>query len=242
MSHLASTGYQVTVERAPDTVSGDASGMDLIVVSSTVSSGDVGTKFVDAAVPVIFWEQGLLDEFGLAGTSGNGTTANATAITIEDSAHPLAAALSGTVTVSTSGQPLSFANPTSGDAFAVANSGDPAQKVIVGIDKNGVLESGGNAAERRVFLFMGDNTAADFTSQGWALFDAAVQWATGMGGTPTGPRLSISLSGGMITITWSGGGTLQEADSVTGPWTDVTGASSPYTTAADAPHKFYRVH
>jgi len=34
---------------------------------------------------------------------------------------------------------------------------------------------------------------------------------------------------GSLTITWTGGGTLQAAPAVTGPWQDVTGATSPYT-------------
>jgi hypothetical protein len=34
---------------------------------------------------------------------------------------------------------------------------------------------------------------------------------------------------GSITVQWTGGGTLQSAPSVTGPWSDVPGASSPAT-------------
>jgi hypothetical protein len=36
-------------------------------------------------------------------------------------------------------------------------------------------------------------------------------------------------SDGTITVSWTGGGTLQAAPAVTGPWTDVPGATSPYT-------------
>jgi hypothetical protein len=39
----------------------------------------------------------------------------------------------------------------------------------------------------------------------------------------------VRNANGTITVTWSGGGTLQAAPSVTGPWVDVTGATSPYT-------------
>jgi hypothetical protein len=34
---------------------------------------------------------------------------------------------------------------------------------------------------------------------------------------------------GSITITWTGGGVLEAAPAITGPWSDVSGASSPYT-------------
>ncbi len=39
----------------------------------------------------------------------------------------------------------------------------------------------------------------------------------------------VKNANGTITVTWSGGGTLQAAPTVLGPWQDVTGATSPYT-------------
>lgn len=51
--------------------------------------------------------------------------------------------------------------------------------------------------------------------------------------------ISIVHSGTDVIITWPAG-TLQEADDVTGPYTDV-GAGSPLTTPASATKKFYRI-
>jgi hypothetical protein len=51
--------------------------------------------------------------------------------------------------------------------------------------------------------------------------------------------LQISQSGGNVTLTWAQG-TLQQADAVTGTYTDVDSSGS-YTTAASATAKFYRV-
>lgn len=44
-----------------------------------------------------------------------------------------------------------------------------------------------------------------------------------------------------ITIEWSGGGTLQAAPSVTGPWVDVTGATSPFTFTPTEQMQFGRI-
>jgi len=52
--------------------------------------------------------------------------------------------------------------------------------------------------------------------------------------------LSIAKVGSAVKLTWVAG-ILQSADTVTGPYTDVAGASSPYTVAASAAKKFYRV-
>ena len=56
------------------------------------------------------------------------------------------------------------------------------------------------------------------------------------------PVLSAQPSGdGSLTISWSGGGVLQSAPDVTGPWTDVNDATSPYVVPMDKPRCFYRV-
>lgn len=52
---------------------------------------------------------------------------------------------------------------------------------------------------------------------------------------------SATVSGGNLTLEWTGGGTLQTAPAVTGPWTDVAGATSPYSTPANAAAAFYQV-
>jgi hypothetical protein len=51
----------------------------------------------------------------------------------------------------------------------------------------------------------------------------------------------ITANGNNLSIEWTGGGTLQSATAVTGPWTDVAGASSPFSTTAAGAGLFYRV-
>ncbi|MFM7554854.1 MAG: hypothetical protein ACKPAH_06075, partial [Verrucomicrobiota bacterium] len=46
---------------------------------------------------------------------------------------------------------------------------------------------------------------------------------------------------GTVTITWTGGGTLQSATSPSGPWTDVAGATSPLTVPANQAAQFARI-
>jgi hypothetical protein len=44
-----------------------------------------------------------------------------------------------------------------------------------------------------------------------------------------GPTLTITRSGSSITLSWAGGGTLQEAPQITGPWTDSLSQANPQT-------------
>ncbi|MBI4323791.1 MAG: hypothetical protein HY674_00845 [Chloroflexi bacterium] len=57
----------------------------------------------------------------------------------------------------------------------------------------------------------------------------------------SGPRLEIARSGADIAISWTGQATLEEATDVTGPWSTVAGATSPYTVTPTEARKFYRL-
>jgi hypothetical protein len=43
-----------------------------------------------------------------------------------------------------------------------------------------------------------------------------------------------------VIVRWNCGEVLQGADNVTGPWTDIPGATSPYVAPASEARKFYR--
>lgn len=77
----------------------------------------------------------------------------------------------------------------------------------------------------------------DLSPMGAQLFLNAVDY---LAKTPP-PMLTIGLDAGNVVIGWEGEGTLQEADAVTGPWTDVAGAANPFSTPADAAQKYYRL-
>ena len=54
--------------------------------------------------------------------------------------------------------------------------------------------------------------------------------------------LPPTVSGGQITLTWIGSGQLQWASAITGPWTNITGASSPYSESiVPGQNRFYRL-
>ena len=55
------------------------------------------------------------------------------------------------------------------------------------------------------------------------------------------PKIAFRSEGKSLVIEWSGDGTLQVADGVTGPWTDVIGSSSPTIIENLDANKFYRI-
>ncbi len=99
-------------------------------------------------------------------------------------------------------------------------------------------------------LVVGDNVLAVAVHQSSATSSdmqmaADLSVVVGQPTTPTaGPRLSIARNNGSVTITWSGGGTLQRSTDLNNPsnWQTITGASSGFqTNTAAASQMFFRV-
>jgi hypothetical protein len=95
------------------------------------------------------------------------------------------------------------------------------------------------APARRVLLPMGDATSANMTPEGVKLFDAAFYWALDRA---VPPRFNApTIDANAVTISWTGAGTLEQADSVLGPWSDAPDQSNPQTVPTTVPARFYRV-
>lgn len=65
-----------------------------------------------------------------------------------------------------------------------------------------------------------------------------------LGGGGPGPAPvfgATTLAGDKVVFSWTGGGVLQTSTRPDGGWTDVAGASSPYTVSPTDPARFYRV-
>jgi hypothetical protein len=54
--------------------------------------------------------------------------------------------------------------------------------------------------------------------------------------------LSVSIANGQVSISWTGGGTLQSASSVTGTWSNVPNATNPLKVTPTGGQLFYRLH
>jgi poly(3-hydroxybutyrate) depolymerase len=58
---------------------------------------------------------------------------------------------------------------------------------------------------------------------------------------PFDTRLTIRQEWGVNVLNWAGGGQLQRADKLTGPWQTLTTATNPWTVQSPVPTTFYRV-
>lgn len=179
-ARLEALNYVVTVKAASSSTTADATGKAVVVISSTVTPTSVGTKFRTVAVPVVTWETGLFANMGMTGSTNNdfGTITKQTQVKITNPTHPLAAGLSGNVTIVAASGTLSWGKPNANAVSAATTVSDVTKKLIFGYEQ-GVAMPGLVAPARRVGLFMSDTTAAGFTTNGSLLFDTAIKWATG---------------------------------------------------------------
>lgn len=186
-TRLQNLGFTVTVKAAGSNQNSaiktsDADGKTLVVISYTVTPANVTNKFRNVAVPVLLWEFDILGDMGMTGlVSGTdfGTTTNQNNLVITTPAHSMAAGLSGTPVVLTNPLTSTFTwgKPNTNAVKVASLSGDATKFVIFGYDAKAAMP-GLEAPARRVSLFLTDTTAANLNTEGGALFDAAVRWAT----------------------------------------------------------------
>ncbi len=185
---LWSLGYSVTLKSGSGATSADATGKDLVLISSTVNPTDVNTKFKNVTTSVMTWEGQLFDDMGLtsAGTSYIGTATGQTSLKILTANHPLASGLQAQDMTIFYGSPmvastLNWGKPATTAIKLAGLASDTTKSAIFAYDK-GVQMVGLVAPARRAAFMIDDTSSARINDSWWAqwLFDAAVNWtATG---------------------------------------------------------------
>ena len=178
-NHLENRDFNVIIREDTIVKSDDALGKDLVILSESARSREVGTKFRDVAVPVICSEPWLFNYLGMTGQTKKvdfGRKSRQKKIIIINPDHPLCASCSKEVQVCSKSFFMGWGVPGE-NAIAVAGlSKDPDKCTIFAYDA-GVEMPGLVAPAKRVGLFLFRNTANAFTPEGWSLFDSAVDWS-----------------------------------------------------------------
>ncbi|QNN22487.1 PEP-CTERM sorting domain-containing protein [Planctomycetales bacterium ZRK34] len=191
-TRLEALGHTVTLTDH-NTPASAANGMDLVVISSSVGSGNVEPTFVNTAVPVLALEVGVWDGLNMTGATNSANIIERDDLNVRNNFHPMGAGLTGNQTfyndpVKSGGTmddtSLGFAAPASNAAVAAYDSrvsgtgaGDP---ILFSYDQGDLLFDGSTQAPaKRVALGLidFDQGPAKLTTAGGQLFDAAVDFA-----------------------------------------------------------------
>ena len=170
---------------------------DVIIFSSTFGSGSVRGKFHNAAVPIVNWEEAVMDASaeGEFGQSSVIMTKSTDTVQMALSDHPIAGDLAGTTIdfFSAPGAETLGSSSLSAGTEAVGTAADGS---IVDLAMLFATEAGAAVADgagvtdnvspaRRVAFPITDSSFNDLTDAGKQLFVNSIRWAAGVGGDPS---------------------------------------------------------
>ncbi|UOQ84814.1 pectate lyase [Gracilibacillus salinarum] len=180
IAHLETLGFNnIELVRAEEAVTEDAEGHDIVFVGESGGSADIGQKFMNVEIPVIYAKGWVVDNVHLssAASGDSGDIDGQTSISIQNSDHPLAAGLTDAVEVYNQAGKVNFGTPGE-DADVIATvAGDQEKATIFAYEKGDKRVNGDTIPARRVSTFLFKDQEDYMTEAGWKLFDASVEWA-----------------------------------------------------------------
>lgn len=161
----------------------------LVVIAASVSAKDVKPGWRMLPVPLVTWENDLLDDLAMTGKRHDfdfGEEEKERYLWIVNAPQPMAAGLpAGVANVYVRQAPMSWGRPGLGATTIATIYGQPEKAAVFGYEKGATMDYEALAPARRVMLFLGNDGFANLSAQGLKLFDAAIDWAVG---NPEGAR------------------------------------------------------
>jgi hypothetical protein len=171
-----------------------AAAADVVFISESVSSAGIRTEITEIETPMVITEAWGYDEMGLTLGTGEGIDVATTDIEIVEPGHPLAAGLSGTVSVltdlSSNRGPARFTTGRAGNeatVIATATLSDSVTYDVIFVYEKGatlpVPPADGSArvaADIRVCLGFDEQSYLVWNENAYALLEAAINFALGI--------------------------------------------------------------
>jgi hypothetical protein len=173
---LAARSY--TVRLASDEDGANVAGVHLVVLAESSAGIMLGDKYRDVAVPVLVLERAVFFEMGMTGNNfEDHGFARGTQLAIQMAEHPLAAGLTGTVSVVLGGEAdLGWGRPAAAAQRVAIVPGLANQVAIFGYERGAAMVVG-QALARRVGCFVMEAAASRLSTEGTSLLGAAIDWA-----------------------------------------------------------------
>ncbi|MGJ9385981.1 hypothetical protein [Salipaludibacillus sp. CF4.18] len=196
VQHFQSLGFlSVDFRIMKETETEDAEGYDIVFVGETAGSGDIGEKFKDVPIPVVYSKGWVVDDVDLSYSDGgqSGDIDGQTNLVIQDSDHPLAVGLSGTVEVYTQAGKVNFGTPGEEADVIATVEGDEEKAAIFAYEKGAKRVTGEQVPERRVSTFVFNGQEEVLTEAGWKLYDESVIWALDLDEQDIAPEKTFTV-------------------------------------------------
>jgi hypothetical protein len=177
-SRLKAHGFQVTFVSDKTVSAQTVAGADLVVISSSAESGNLGVRLKDIPIPIFCIENGQFPNQGMT-PAGKGTGEDSvfsqTAVAIIAPTSPLAGALTGNVTISSKPGELGWGAPLATAMNVATVVGQANHSAIFGYAKGDQMV-GMTAPARRAGFAIREDLAANLSPDGIKLFDSILTW------------------------------------------------------------------
>jgi hypothetical protein len=228
-------GFVVTVKDDDVVSASDAAGMEVVMISESVSSSAIDSTFTPLEVPIVVWERQLFETLKMS-VGNNWHTDPQDTIYVADAS--LLCGVSGEVKVATSdAHPMNRALPPASATVSARRSAGSDEAVWFGYATGDLLVDGAPAPAPRVALWFSYETPLHTNELGWELFARAVQLAVGAptdpssAGTPGGqPDPDPDAGGPASTDTSAPSSTAPTTTTRSGPPVPTTAPTTPPTT------------
>jgi uncharacterized repeat protein (TIGR01451 family) len=186
IDRLREGGDHVVVRSDVAVTVDDTVGLDLVIISESVLSTNIGPRLREISVPILTWEAYLYPYLGMTGTSEGedyGEIVGKKEIEIVERDHPLAGRLKGKIKTTKNGENHFHWGSPGDQAIVIAQMRTHPPRAAIFAYEQGATMVDLVAPARRV----GFHSAygPDLTEDGWTLFMAAVNWAAACTPTPT---------------------------------------------------------
>ncbi len=188
MARLKEKGYPVMLVNDQNNDPELTDDISLVIVSKTVNSLNVGTRFKDVTCGFMTWEDNLQMAQLMGYSENDGAEGTAWHVKVQqwhvvpDGPDELNAGLSGELDIYTEPDEITYSPndsqvPESAIVLAELYPGDYHKTYYV-FEEGADLGDGSKAAGRRIYFGLYDDTFRLLTEAGLTLFDAAILWGT----------------------------------------------------------------
>lgn len=176
---LIALGHSVTIHDDGGITLVATAASDAVIISSSVTGGNVGATFITDTRPILLWEAAIYGDMGLTGdvegVDFGAVVPAQTQIDFVDVSTRVANGFAlGRAAVTSSNQNMSWGVPGAEARVIATLVGNPNRAPVFSYDQGAILADGGIAAGIRVALFQTNNSAAAWTALGEQLFEQAV--------------------------------------------------------------------
>jgi len=178
-AHLEQRGYAVTLhdQYLPAT---EACRHDMVALSASVRSRDLMQAYRDVPVPLLSWENDLLDDLRMTGRRNGadyGQVEREHELWMVNAPHALSAGLAaGPLNVYNGNAPMGWGKPGLGASIIATLPGQPDRAAIFCYERGATMDYDFLAPARRTFFLLDNDTFGNLNAEGLKLFDAAVAW------------------------------------------------------------------